>query len=241
MLSIAKRELFIRAWELYKKHSHFLFNVGILLFCVQHFIPMIMSIIFGSYSTLYFIFHFAYLFLTTAVSLGVIMLMLKIIREVKINSFSDVFMYFHKVFASIGGSFIITFSFVLLGMLLLSIFDVQSEIDIYTADLEMIKSYILNSNMLFVVVGYIVTISYLSIKTHFFVYFIMDKDMGVITALKESFKSTTGYEAELFIIWVMILGLNLIGMLMYGIGLLFTLPYTLLTLSMFYDSYLSKR
>ena len=38
---------------------------------------------------------------------------------------------------------------------------------------------------------------------------VMDKDMWVITALKESFKSTTGYVAELFIIWVMILGLNL--------------------------------
>lgn len=239
MRSVSKRELFSSAWELYKKHSQFLFNVGVLLFSVQHFIPMVMSVVFGSYSPMYFVFHFAYLFITTAISLGVIAQMLKIIRELDIGSFSDIFMYFHKAFASIAGSFIITFSFVLMAMILLSAFDVQSEIDIASADLEILKSYILNSNLLYVLIGYIIAVSYLSIKTHFFVYLIVDKDLGVIAALKESFIRTTGYEAELFIIWVLIVALNLVGVLMYGIGLLFSLPFTLLTLSLFYKRYLS--
>ena len=241
MQTVSKRELFIRSWELYKKHVQFLFNIGILLFAVQHFIPVLMGAIFVPYNTPYFLFHFAYLFVTTGVSLGVMVQLLRIIREQDINDFSHIFRYFHKVFASISGSFIITFSFVFIGLLIMSVSNIQSEIDIYTFNLEEIIAYIMQSNMIYVAIIYGILVTYLSIKTHFFVYYIIDKNHGPITALKNSFQATNGYEADLFIVWVVILSINFIGILMYGIGLLFTLPYTLLTLSAFYNAYLENQ
>jgi len=87
--------------------------------------------------------------------------------------------------------------------------------------------------------GYIVIIAYLSLKTNFFTYFIVDKDMGPIDALRESLTRTTGLEFELFTIYSILALLNLIGALLFGIGLLFTIPYSWMVVSVIYTRYLS--
>ena len=87
--------------------------------------------------------------------------------------------------------------------------------------------------------GYVIIIAYLSLKTNFFTYFIVDKDMGPIDALSESLTRTTGLEFELFTIYAILALLNLIGALLFGIGLLFTIPFSWLVVSIIYTRYLS--
>ena len=205
-------------------------------------IPIIIGLFFVPYSMGYFVFHFAYLLVTTAVSLWVIIQMLRVLRSQSPDSFVNIFQYFHRVFRAIGGSFIITFGLVIIGMLIFTMFADQMSIDFETATLEVIIGAITSSIVLSVIaLGYGMGASYLWIKAYFFIYYIMDKDMGALASIKHSLHATGGYEADLFIIWIITICLNFIGILAYGIGLIFTLPYTLIILSIFYDRYLSER
>ena len=89
------------------------------------------------------------------------------------------------------------------------------------------------------VMGYLIIVTYLSLKTNFFSYFILDKNMGPIEALSESLTRTTGLEFELFIIYAILALINLIGAILFGLGLLFTIPYSWLVVSVIYTRYLS--
>ena len=242
MISISKRELFIKSWELFKNNAQFFFNIGILLFTIQHMIPMMLGVVFIPYSIPYFIFHLVYLLVTTGVSLWVMMQILKVLRSQPTDSFNNLFRYFPLVFRAIGGSFIITFSLVMIGMIIFTIFANQMDIDFETATLEVIIGAITSSTMLSVIaLGYFISASYLWIKSYFFIYYIIDKDMGALDSIKYSLHATAGYEADLFILWIATVVMNFAGILLYGIGLMFTLPYTLIVLSMFYNRYLSAQ
>ena len=241
MISISKRELFIESWEIFKKNAQFFFNVGILLFVIQHMIPIMLGVLFVPYSIPYFIFHLGYLFVTTGVSLWVMMQILKVLRSQPTDSFKNLFRYFSLVFRAIGGSFIITFSLVMIGMIIFTIFADHMNIDFETATLEVIIGAITSSTMLSVIaLGYFIGGSYLWIKAYFFIYYIIDKDMGAMASIKQSLHVTAGYEADLFIVWIATVFMNFAGILFYGIGLIFTLPYTLIILTMFYHRYLSE-
>ncbi|MAQ43497.1 MAG: hypothetical protein CMG25_03325, partial [Candidatus Marinimicrobia bacterium] len=146
--------------------------------------------------------------------------------------------YFPKVFQAIAGSFIITFSLVILGIIVLlttSSIDMSAE----NITMEMLLQSITNSTIgIIVVLGYCIGATYLWIKAYFFIYYIVDQNLGAIQAIKKSLDMTTGYEGDLFVLWISTICMNFLGILLYGIGLLFTLPYTLILLSMFYTKYL---
>ena len=238
MISISKRELFIKSFELFKKNAQFVINIGILLFVIQHMIPIIIGMLFPAYSIPYFIFHITYLVVTTTISLWAIMQILQILREQATDSFKSLFIYFPKVFQAIAGSFIITFSLVILGMIVLlttSSIDMSAE----NITIKMLLQSITNSTIgIIVVLGYCIGATYLWIKAYFFIYYIVDQNLGAIQAIKKSLDMTTGYEGDLFVLWISTICMNFLGILLYGIGLLFTLPYTLILLSMFYTKYL---
>ena len=63
--------------------------------------------------------------------------------------------------------------------------------------------------------------------------------MGAIEALSESLTRTTGLEFELFTVYSILALLNLIGVMLFGIGLLFTIPFSWLVISVIYTRHLS--
>lgn len=69
---------------------------------------------------------------------------------------------------------------------------------------------------------------YFAIKYQFYSYFIVDKKMGAIEAMKASGKITQGVKLHLIIFSFALGILNLLGMLALGIGLLVTIPVTML-------------
>lgn len=58
-------------------------------------------------------------------------------------------------------------------------------------------------------------------------YFVVDKKLGVIEALKASKSATFGSKWDLFLLMLASLGLNILGLLALGVGLLVTVPITL--------------
>ena len=154
------------------------------------------------------------------------------------ESFADIFNYFHKIIASIMGSILIALAFGVLAVIFIVLF-----MGVSSLSLESIENIAagdeVSGPLMIGFMGYVIIIAYLSLKTNFFTYFIVDKDMGPIDALRESLTRTTGLEFELFTIYAILALLNLIGALLFGIGLLFTMPFSWLVVSIIYTRYLS--
>ena len=65
------------------------------------------------------------------------------------------------------------------------------------------------------------------IKIQFFPYFIISKEMGSIEALKKSYEITDGQEVTLVLFFMTLIMINLVGIIPLGLGLVFTIPLSL--------------
>jgi len=96
---------------------------------------------------------------------------------------------------------------------------------------------------LLVVVGLILLIVpgiYFAIKFGFFGYFIVDKKASSLDALKMSGKLTEGAVWSLFGFFVVVTLINFLGVLAFGIGLVVTIPITMLAGAQIYRSLSSQ-
>jgi len=238
MRSINKRELFIQSWELFKGNFQFLINIGVLVLLVQILIPNLLDSLFAEINVQYILYRFVYLMIVTGITLGVTVQLIKITRLIVIKSFSDIFNYFHKIIVSLLGSLLVGLALGFLGIIFIVLFMGISSLNLESLELIM-KGEEISGPLSIGVMGYLIIVTYLSLKTNFFSYFILDKNMGPIEALSESLTRTTGLEFELFIIYAILALINLIGAILFGLGLLFTIPYSWLVVSVIYTRYLS--
>jgi len=65
-------------------------------------------------------------------------------------------------------------------------------------------------------------------------YFIVEKNAGPVEALKLSAQATAGAKWKLFLFSFVCLGINIVGLLCLGIGLLFTAPLTMVAMAFIY-------
>jgi uncharacterized membrane protein len=75
---------------------------------------------------------------------------------------------------------------------------------------------------------------YVWAKYGLFPFTILDKDVGPMQALKETGKISEGNLWPIFLLFLACTGLNIIGLLLFGIGLLLTIPVTLIALAAAY-------
>ena len=68
----------------------------------------------------------------------------------------------------------------------------------------------------------------LGIMFQFWGYFIVESNLGPIEAFKKSKEITTGYKMDLFLLAIIFLFLNMLGGIFFLIGLLITVPITIL-------------
>ena len=102
-------------------------------------------------------------------------------------------------------------------------------------------SYILYS--LIVCGGYVLLIIpgiIWGIKFWFFDYFVIDKWLGPVEALKKSYGITTGVKWNLFVFFLAVIGINLLGALCLLIGLFVTIPTTMVATAFVYRKLLAQ-
>lgn len=90
--------------------------------------------------------------------------------------------------------------------------------------------------ILFVIPGIIWALKY-----QFFGYFVVERGLSPMDAIRESGKITMGKKWFLFRLWVVLIVLNIIGALFVGVGLLVTLPLTILSTVYVYKKILEKK
>lgn len=66
------------------------------------------------------------------------------------------------------------------------------------------------------------------IKYGYASYYVIDKNMKPVNALKESAKITQGHKWKLTYFGLFIIGINVLGALLFGVGFLFTMPFSVL-------------
>ena len=78
------------------------------------------------------------------------------------------------------------------------------------------------------------------IKFWFFDYFVIDKKLGPIEALKRSSAITRGVKWDLFVFFLMIFGINILGALALMVGLFATIPTTMVAWAFVYRKLLAQ-
>jgi uncharacterized membrane protein len=79
-----------------------------------------------------------------------------------------------------------------------------------------------------------------AIKFQFFSYFIVDRGLGPIEALKRSAVITKGVKWDLFVFRLLLMGINLLGVLCLLIGLFATIPMTMVAVAFVYRKLLAQ-
>ena len=81
---------------------------------------------------------------------------------------------------------------------------------------------------------FIIPALYVLARYGLFPYFIVDKGMGPLEALKAAGQASEGKRWQLFLLYIAAFGVNFLGALLFGIGLLFTIPLTMLAFAYVY-------
>ena len=84
---------------------------------------------------------------------------------------------------------------------------------------------------LMVAVGLILLIIpgiYLAIKYQFFSFLIVDKNMGIMESFKKSEEMTQGVKMNLLLFSLALAGINILGALVFLVGLIVTIPTTVM-------------
>lgn len=82
---------------------------------------------------------------------------------------------------------------------------------------------VLGGTLLLIVPGIIWAAQY-----SFYPLIIIDKNVGPVTALKMSSRMTRGIKGKLLWLWLALLGINILGLCAFVVGLLITIPVTML-------------
>lgn len=75
---------------------------------------------------------------------------------------------------------------------------------------------------------------YWAVKYHFVLYLVVDRGMGPVEALKKSGKITEGVKMKLLMLGIILTVFNMVGALFFGIGLLITIPISLVAVAHVY-------
>ena len=81
---------------------------------------------------------------------------------------------------------------------------------------------------------------YIALRYGFFAYFIIDKDTKIMESFEKSANVTKGIKWQLIVFALAMLGVNILGFLCLGIGLLFTIPVTSLSFAVLYRRLVSN-
>ena len=116
--------------------------------------------------------------------------------------------------------------------------------DLYTypeAALKVLRNIVAGIIVGFIVVGglilFIIPGIYLGIRLMFFTYYIVDKNAGIVDSIKMSWELTRNGVINLFFFSIILLFLNFLGALLFGIGLAITFPLSFLATALLYRKF----
>jgi uncharacterized membrane protein len=81
---------------------------------------------------------------------------------------------------------------------------------------------------------------FVAVRFMFYPYFILQQNHSAFTALQQSYYLTENMTLELFLFGVVVLTLNIVGALLFGIGIILTYPLTTMATAVVFQSLISE-
>lgn len=141
----------------------------------------------------------------------------------------------------IHGSFIILIAVITLGMIRTSLkhVDRREPTVLELFHLHLFARYVFTATLYLVLfIGGLILLVvpgiYWGLKYQFATYLVIDKRLKIAEAFEQSAKMVRGHEWDLFAYWLVMFLLNLIGLLFFTVGLVITLPVTIVGYSYLY-------
>lgn len=202
-------------WDVFKKHPWFLIGI----FIVSNFINFLPNLVTGSFRSLdntllLVLLGILFWVINFLVWIGQIMISLKLVTHKKAE-FSDLFTGYHYLL-----SFFLCFVLVILILFVPFIIPlVLSWLSQVVPNFSGAVFYIpLILTLIIATVAFVVIL----VTIQFSFYFVIDKKLNPIDALKESKKITTGVKLKLFFFWILLILLRLGGLAFFVVGVFIT-------------------
>jgi len=72
-------------------------------------------------------------------------------------------------------------------------------------------------------------------------FLIMDRRTDILDTIEASWKMMRGFKTELLLLWLVLIGINLVGLIPLGLGLIVTVPFTYAVQAAFYERVLAAQ
>lgn len=171
--------------------------------------------------------------LTLVVDIGFMKITLKAYDNEQ-TDFPDLFRYYDlspRYFLCTVLYFILIFVVALIpGIIAFNVFDLTERAD----NLNVLE-------MLIIAILFILPITYVSLRFYFFSYFIIDQEAGPIESLKRSAQLTKGQLWPLFLLFLAVLGVILLGVVALFVGLFVAYPVSTLATTYVYRKLLETQ
>jgi hypothetical protein len=210
---ITVKEVFVDSWKLAKDNLLILIGLTLFQFAVI-FIISLLAVFLGNASTLLLSLFDAFY------TVAFYQVFFKLIDNPRDASFPDVIPNLVKAFNFLIVKLIISLVLVFVIAIISTIYFIdtpQIEIDAENPfSWEMLPIFILIS----------IPITYLTIRLCFVVAFIVDQESGSSESISQSWTLTKGHFWFVFRLFLVILGVNILGAMALGIGTLFSIPFS---------------
>ena len=218
---ISVKEVFLDSWRLAKDNILILLGLTVFQFSVIFIISLLAVLLGGASGLLLTLFDAFY-------TVAFYQVFFKLIDDPKDASFPDVIPNLVKAF-----NFIIVK--LIIGLVLVAIITVISTIYfINTPEIEIDPEnpFTLANLPVFILIS--IPITYLTIRLCFVVAFIVDQDSGSSESISQSWTLTKGHFWFIFRLFLVMLGVNILGAMAFGLGTLFSVPFSSIILIIAY-------
>ena len=225
---LSKKEIIIRSWNIMKGHISLMAIIVIFIFSLNVLLSIIQEKLLGdiTYQSILFIMA-AYLF-QMGLNLGFLRICLNMINNDEVN-FTMLFSSFHMLISYALATIIYLASLLLAASPGLILFIIYIAKDIHNLSLSMG-----NMPTILCVILMFIPSAYISVRLQYYEYFIIDEECGILESIKKSADISKGYVLELFIIGSILTLIILISIIPMGLGLMASIPLSLVANSYIY-------
>ncbi len=238
-------ELFKQAFQITKRNYLVLMGLLLSVIVVMIFGNAIASLI-GQNSFLGIIANWVLILVRMAVSVLLVKYCLYIIRDIE-PSFKEIKPSWNEVYKYLAYTLFSMVIFLLIFMVTISIFSSLGVVrpglpDLYKTMLTDPNATIekfTSSEILYGIAAFFlmcIPALLLYLRVQFGTYLILEKNIDIFSAFGKSLKISKGYLFYIVITYLFIILLNIAGILLFGIGLLFTMPMSMVVVALLYKS-----
>lgn len=210
---ISVKEVFLDSWELAKKNIWILLGLTAFQFLFIIIVSLLAGILGGASGIVLALFDAFY-------TVAFYQVFFKLIDDPEDASFPDVIPNLVKAFNLMIVKLIIGLVLVFLIAVISSIYFIN------TPEIEIDPENPFSWEMLPIFVLISIPITYFTIRLCFVVSFIVDQDSGASESISQSWTLTQGHFWFVFRLFLLILGVNILGAMAFGLGTLFSIPFS---------------